>query len=174
MNNKEDSLWFQDLYLRFSKPLVHFGCRAGIELEISKEIMQQSFYLLLVKHEDLKARQHPNLPGWLIKTNSNLIRQELRSARRRYEVPLADWMEPSAEDRYHFPLRDLLPAGLSERHQEILVLCYEEQLSYRAIAQRMGITEGYVGVLLGRARQELKKLYESENKRFARGVSTKS
>lgn len=34
----------------------------------------------------------------------------------------------------------------------------------------MDITEGYVGVLLGRARQELKKLYESENRRLARGV----
>ena len=50
-------------------------------------------------------------------------------------------------------------------------MCYEEQLSYREIAARMNISEGYVGVMLGRARQELKKLYESENKRLERGVN---
>ena len=170
MKNREESLWFQEMYLRFSKALVQFSCRAGIEPEISKEIMQQAFYLLLVKYDSLKERQHPNLPGWLIKVNSNLVLKELGSARRRHEIPFADWLEIPTEDRYHFPLRDLLPAGLSPRYKEILVLCYEEQLSYQEIAGRMDITEGYVGVLLGRARQELKKLYESENRRLARGV----
>ena len=83
MKNREESLWFQEMYLRFSKALVQFSCRAGIEPEISKEIMQQAFYLLLVKYDSLKERQHPNLPGWLIKVNSNLVKKELRSARRR-------------------------------------------------------------------------------------------
>lgn len=169
MGNSEENLWFQELYLRFAKPLVHFACRAGIEPEISKEIMQEAFCLLLAKYDDLKE-WHTNLTGWLIKTNSNLIKRELSAPRRKYEVPLADWLEVPVEDQYHFPLRDLLPAGMSERHREILVLCYEEQLSYQEIARRMDITEGYVGVLLGRARQEMKKRYESENKRLERGV----
>ena len=169
MIDREESLWFQELYLRFAKSLVRLSCRAGIELEISKEIMQQAFYLLLIKYDSLKD-WHTNLPGWLIKTNSNLIKKELNAPRRKHEIPLADWLEVPVEDHYHFPLGDLLPAGLSERHKEILVLCYEEQLSYREIAARMNISEGYVGVMLGRARQELKKLYESENKRLERGV----
>ncbi|MBR2489956.1 MAG: sigma-70 family RNA polymerase sigma factor [Ruminiclostridium sp.] len=170
MKDIDELLWFQELYLRFSKPLVQLSCRAGIELEISKEIMQQAFYYLLVNYDELKV-WHPNLIGWLIKTNSNLIKKELGSARRKHEIPLADWLDAPTEDHYHFPLRDILPAGLSERHKEILALCYEDQLSYREIAARMNITEGYVGVLLGRARQEFKKLYESENTRFGRGIS---
>lgn len=170
MNNREEILWFHELYLRFAQPLFRLSCRSGIEPEISKEIMQQAFYMLLVKYDELKT-WHPNLVGWLIKTNGNLIKKELGSARRKYEVPLADWMDVPAEDVYHFPLRDLLPAGLSERHREILCLCYEDQLTYREISVRMNISEGYVGVLLGRARQELKKLYESENKRLERGVT---
>ena len=170
MKDGEENLWFQELYLRFSKPLVHFACRAGIEPEISKEIMHQAFCLLLTKYDELKDR-HTNIPGWLIKVNSNLIKKELSALRRRYELPLTDWLEVPVEDHYHFPLRDMLPAGLSERHKEILALCYEDQLSYREIAARMNITEGYVGVLLGRARQEFKKLYESENTRFGRGIS---
>jgi len=169
MENRDEELWFQELYLRFAKPLVQFSCRSGIELEISKEIMHQAFFTLLTKYDELKT-WHPNLIGWLITTNGKLAKKELASARRKYELPLEDWMEIPTEDRYQVPLRDLLPAGLSERHKEILVLYYEEQLSYREIAARMNITEGYVGVLLGRARREMKKLYESENKRLERGV----
>ena len=115
MNNREESLWFQELYLRFAKSLVGLSCRAGIELEISKEIMQQAFYLLLVKYDDLKT-WHPNLPGWLINTNGKLIKKELGSARRKHEILFADWLDVPTEDQYHFPLRDLLPSGLSELH----------------------------------------------------------
>ena len=170
MMNHEENVWFHELYLRFSKPLVQFARRAGIEPEISVEIMQDAFCHLLVKYDELKAKRHPNLIGWLIKTNSNLIKSELSSPRRKVEVPFSDWLDAPAEDRYHFPLRDLLPAGLSEPHKEILVLCYEEQLSYKEIAQRMGMSEGYVGVMLGRARKAMKKLYLSEEKRFSRNI----
>ena len=99
MTDREESLWFQELYLRFAKSLVRLSCRAGIELEISKEIMQQAFYLLLVKYDSLKD-WHTNLPGWLIKTNSNLIKKELNAPRRKHEIPLADWLEVPVEDHY--------------------------------------------------------------------------
>ena len=163
----QENNWFQDLYEKFAKRLVQLGVRSGVELEISKELMHQSFVLLLVKYEDIKDR---NLPGWLIKTNHNLIRRELSSARRRYEVSMYEWFDAPSEDVYHFPLKDILPSGLPPDHQTILVLRYEEQLSYKEIAQRMNISEGYVGVLLGRALQELRKLYASEERRLARGV----
>ena len=102
MTDREESLWFQELYLRFAKSLVRLSCRAGIELEISKEIMQQAFYLLLIKYDSLKD-WHTNLPGWLIKTNSNLIKKELNAPRRKHEIPLVDWLEVPVEDHYHFP-----------------------------------------------------------------------
>lgn len=82
-----------------------------------------------------------------------------------------EWFDAPSEDVYHFPLKDVMPAGLTERHQTILVLRYEERLSYKEIAQRMDISEGYVGVLLSRALKELQKLYESEEKRLARGAT---
>ena len=102
MTDREESLWFQELYFRFAKSLVRFSCRAGIELEISKEIMQQAFYLLLVKYDSLKD-WHTNLPGWLIKTNSNLIKKELNAPRRKHEIPLADWLEVQWKINITFP-----------------------------------------------------------------------
>lgn len=169
MLHEHETEAFCALYNTFSKRLVQLGLRASIELEISKELMQQAFVLLLVKYDEIKESNR-NVPGWLIKTNHNLIKRELSSARRKYEVSMAEWFDAPSEDVYHFPLRDVLPTGLTPRHQTILVLRYEDQLSYREISHRMDISEGYVGVLLGRALQEFRRLYMSEQARITNGI----
>jgi len=170
MLHEIDTDLFHNLYVTFSKRLIQFSLRAGIELEISKELMQQAFLLLIVKYDKI-IETNRNIPGWLIKANQNLIRKELTCSRRKYEVSMYEWFDASSSDVYHFPLKDVMPAGLTERHQTILVLRYEERLPYKEIAQRMDISEGYVGVLLSRALKELRKLYESEEKRLARGTT---
>ena len=159
---------FQTLYETFAKRMVKYGLRQGVELEISKELMHEAFLLLLIHHDEI-IEKHSNLPGWLIKTNHNLIKRELKSARRKYEVAMCENFDFPSREVYQFPLGDIMPAGLTLRHKTILVLRYEEQRSYKEIASRMGISTGYVGVLLSRALQELRKLYASEEKRMGRG-----
>ena len=158
---------FQHLYDTFGKTLVRYGLHHGVELEISKELTHQAYLLLLVKYDEIILR-HRNLSGWLIKTNHNLIKRELKSARRRYEVSMYDTFDYPSQEVYQFPLGDIMPAGMSQRHKTILVLRYEDRLSYKEIANQMGISPGYVGVLLSRALQELRKLYDSEEKRLSR------
>lgn len=155
----------REIYEKYAKALVKFGLRSGIELAISMELMQNSFTLLIVKHAQIKQK-HNNLAGWVIKTNSNLIKRELSCPRRKHEVPLEDWLQAAYMDQYHFSLLDLIPKGLSSRQRTALVLFYEEDLSYKEIAAQMGISESYVGVTLTRARQELKKLYLTEEKKL--------
>lgn len=158
---------FQALYETFAKRMVKYGLRQGVELEISKELMHEAFLLLLIHHDEI-IEKHSNLPGWLIKTNHNLIKRELKSARRKYEVAMCENFDFPSQEVYQFPLGDIMPAGLTPRHKTILVLRYEEQCSYKEISSRMGISTGYVGVLLSRALQELRKLYTSEEKRLGR------
>ena len=83
---------------------------------------------------------------------------------------MPEGFEPPSLEEYRFPLGDTLPAGLSQRHKTILVLRYEEQLSYKEIAPRMKISEGYACVLTRRALKELRKLLASEEKRLNRGI----
>ena len=158
---------FQVLYETFAKKLVQYGMRQGVELEISKELTHQAFLLLLGKHDEI-IKKHKNLPGWLIKTNHNLIKRELKSARRRYEVAMSEDFDFPSPEVYQFPLGDIMPTGLSQRHKTILILRYEDRLSYKEIADQMGISPGYVGVLLSRALQELRKLYDIEEKRLSK------
>lgn len=87
---EHETKWFYDLYTTFSKHLVNMGVRYSVEPEISKELMQDSFLLLLVKYDEVKAA-NKNVPGWLIKTDHNLIKQELDSARRKHEIAMEEW-----------------------------------------------------------------------------------
>lgn len=168
MLREDEAMWFQDLYQTYARHLVKLSMRSIGDWETAKDLMQQTFFLLLVKMDTIRG--HPNIPGWLFKTNSNLIKRELNSLRRRLEVPLPDWMEISDGNSYHFPLKDLLPRGLTKHQEKILVQFYEENLTYKEIAEQWGITEDHVGVLLYRAKKKLKILYEAEEKRLSRGV----
>ncbi|HET7509014.1 MAG TPA: sigma-70 family RNA polymerase sigma factor [Solirubrobacterales bacterium] len=55
-------------------------------------------------------------------------------------------------------LREAL-ADLSERERELLELRYEEDLTQKMIARRLGIPEGTVKVRLHRARDKLRRAY---------------
>jgi RNA polymerase sigma factor (sigma-70 family) len=70
-----------------------------------------------------------------------------------------DDVELAPPDEADFPLLALLVRaglhGLSEADQEVLRLCYEEQLSYEQIAARLGVTQQAVGPRLTRARQRM-------------------
>ena len=102
MLREDEAMWFQDLYQTYARHLVKLSMRSIGDWETAKDLMQQTFFLLLVKMDTI--REHPNIPGWLFKTNSNLIKRELNSSRRRLEVPLLDWMEVPDGNQYHFPL----------------------------------------------------------------------
>lgn len=161
----------KEIYEKYAMAMVKFGMRSGVNSERAKELMHDAFALLISKHGEIKKR-HNNLAGWVIKTNSNLIKREHRAAKlkREFEISFEEWMVASKPDNYRFSLRELIPKGLSEDKETALVLFYEEDLSYKEISARMEISEGYVGALLSRARGELKELYEAEEKRLARGV----
>lgn len=130
--------------------------------ETAEELVDEAFVLLLRKYDTLTG--HPNLAGWLWRTLQHLILTEVRSARRRMEVPMeGDW-DLAAPEEHRETLADALPEGLSEKEQEILRLFYEEELSHEEIAQRMGISVLNSRTRLFRARNRCKELWEEEKK----------
>jgi RNA polymerase sigma-70 factor (ECF subfamily) len=70
-----------------------------------------------------------------------------------------DDVELAPPEEADFPLLAALVReglrGLSLADQEVLRLCYEEQLNYEQIAARLGITQPAVGPRLTRARQRM-------------------
>lgn len=130
--------WFDQLYREHSARLFKQAYYVLHNSHLAEDLVEETFLILLYKQQDLV--KHPNLAGWLSLTLKNLICDELKSARHRLEMPLISDDSATCVDTYHQPLDELLPKGLLPKEREILILLFEEQLSYDEIAQHLGIS----------------------------------
>lgn len=134
----EQSEWFDQLYREHSARLFKQAYYVLHDRHLAEDLVEETFLILLYKQSDLV--KHPNLAGWLSLTLKNLIYDELKSARHRLEVPLISDNTATSSDTYYQSLDELLPKGLFPKEREILILLFEEQLSYDEIAQHLGIS----------------------------------
>ena len=68
----------------------------------------------------------------------------------------------SAPPAQLLPLRDMLPPGLSQREQDLLVWFYEDRLTYEEIADRLKIPVLTCRTQMFRAKKHYRKLSEKE------------
>ncbi len=113
-----------------------------------------------------RLRDPEKFPGWLLTVARNAARDRLR--RRRPQAP-AETFDAMPDDRAVTPgsameeeesrahLRRAL-AGLPEEHRTALTLRYLEGLDYRAIERAMGLSNGALRGILGRALGTLRRL----------------
>lgn len=154
--------WFNQLYKEHSARLFKQAFYVLHDSHLAEDLVEETFLILLYKQRDLV--NHPNLAGWLSLTLKNLISDELKSARHRLEMPLISDDTASSVDTYHQPLDELLPKGLFPKEWEILILLFEEQLSYDEIAQRLGISVLNCRTRAFRAKAHYKALIAKEEK----------
>lgn len=105
--------------------------------ELTQDLIQETFVLSLFHRETLM--RHPNPGAWLMQTLYNLIANEQR-LQRHGDIPLdeiADIPDKPGDAR----LEELLPAQLRASEREILIWRFEQQMDYREMAGRLGISE---------------------------------
>lgn len=158
----EQNEWFDRLYRDHSARLYKQAVYVLHDSHLAEDLVEETFLILLYKQRDLA--NHPNLAGWLSLTLKNLICDELKSARHRLEVPLIPDDTATSADTYHQSLDELLPKGLSSKERELLILLFEEQLSYEEIAQRLGISVLNCRTRAFRAKSHYKALIAKEEK----------
>lgn len=128
------------------------------------DLTQQVFLKMFRKLEQFNGQS--KLETWLYRLASNEALQHLRRSKRRSTSPLVT--EPATDDPDRMGKveeAELLETAMSQLEPElraILILKEQRDLSYREIAESVGIPEGTVGSRLNRARkvlrQELAKL----------------
>lgn len=158
----EQNEWFDQLYREHSARLFKQSYYVLHDSHLAEDLVEETFLILLYKQRDLL--NHPNLAGWLSLTLKNLIFDELKSARHRLEMPLISDDTASSVDTYHQALDELLPKGLFPKEREILILLFEEQLSYEEIALRLGISVLNCRTRAFRAKTHYKALIAKEEK----------
>lgn len=143
------------LYEREYDTLCRAACRTLGDWEAAQDLVQDTFLLALLKQDELPG--HPAPGAWLMQTLRNLIQNERRKLVSHSALSLEEiGALPAAETEHG--LRDVLPSGLSGQERELLALRFEQQLSYRELGERLGISEGACRVKLFRTVEKCRKM----------------
>lgn len=126
------------LYQGHYEKMIKIAYRSIGDMESAQDLVQQTFLWALLKREEFSS--HPSPEGWLVITLRNLMRNEQRKLTNHPQVSLDTVLE--LQDREHpSPLEHILPKELLPEERQILIWRFEQQMSYREMADRLGISE---------------------------------
>jgi RNA polymerase sigma-70 factor (ECF subfamily) len=154
-----------ELYLQYAAAIFRF-CRRALP---SREDAEDATMEVFLKVREKLNQYDSNRPfsAWLYKVAANHCWDILRRRRVRQDletdevesVPLEHpdpgQLERMVEERTHQEVRSAL-AGLPARARMALVLRYYADMSYDEIAEALGVRRAFVGVVLLRARHQLR------------------
>jgi RNA polymerase sigma factor (sigma-70 family) len=149
------------LFEALESPLLCYALRLSQDAGVAEDLVQEAFMKLHAKFEEVREPRR-----WLYRTVHNLALNHCRD--RKKLIPLPQPGEGSSagetENTDPQPLPDeqimrsegiglirLTLNGLDERSRELLRLKFHENLSYKEISARSGLTVGHVGYLLHHA-----------------------
>jgi RNA polymerase sigma-70 factor (ECF subfamily) len=166
-----DSERMQILLRRFEIPLLQFATRITRDRERARDVVQETF----VKFQNNGAFQNPEPATWLFTVCRNRALNVCRKERRMQylDEELIEGREaeqPMPFERLEeqeaagFLLR--IVATLPTRQQEVLQLKFQNDLSYRQIAEITKTTANNVGVLIHTALKTLRQRYAKAAKDF--------
>jgi RNA polymerase sigma-70 factor (ECF subfamily) len=151
----------EQIFAALESPLLSYARRLLGDFSLAEDIVQEAFMKLHSQFQQVRAPQ-----PWLYRTVHNLAVDHQRRANKivRFE-PSAKDEAPGANDPSDSqPLPDeqiarwegiglvrLVLETLDKRSQELIRLRFDEDLSYKEISGRTGLTVGHVGYLLHHA-----------------------
>lgn len=127
--------------------------------ELAQDLVQDVFLYALFRIDELRA--HPSPEGWLMLTLRNFVQNERRRIKNHPTVPL-EAVEAFPGKPPDLPLELYLPKGLSKAERTILLWRYEQQMEYREIADRLGISEAGCRSRVFRAIEHCQKLFKAK------------
>jgi len=130
----------------------------------AEDIVQDTF--LKAHHQRGKLREPEKFPAWLLTVTRNGARDRLRRRRPQAEPEAFDTLADHSvatpgsaleKEEHQAHLRRAM-ATLPEEHRTALTLRYLEGLDYRAIETTMGLSNGALRGILGRALGTLRRM----------------
>jgi RNA polymerase sigma factor (sigma-70 family) len=151
----------EELFRALESPLLAYAVRLLGDMTMAEDIVQEAFLRLHAQFDEVREPRH-----WLYRTVHNLSLNHRRNNRK--IVPLEPSANPGTspgqEPPDPLPLPDeqlvrlesigqvrLSLQSLDERSRELVRLKFNEDLSYKEISARTGLTMGHVGYLLHHA-----------------------
>jgi RNA polymerase sigma-70 factor (ECF subfamily) len=153
----------EELFAALESPLLSYALRLSGELSLAEDLVQEAFMKLHAQFADIREPRR-----WLYRTVHNLALNQQRQARKVVSMDAQEDAAGRDEAADPKPLPDeqlvrmegiglvrLTLATLDERSRELIRLKFTENLSYKEISSRTGLTSGHVGYLLHHAIKSL-------------------
>lgn len=161
-------IWFDNNYEEYPKRLLHIAYGILHHPELSEDIVQRAFLIMLAKYKSLEDSEH--IYGWLCRVVKKLIMTETQKAHYTREVAFAPGFDPPALEPEETAFMEMLPVGLSKEEGEILYLHIEAGFSHKEIGALLDCSETAARMRYSRAKRHCRELMEKE-KNISKTVS---
>ena len=148
--------FIESLYLREYASLLKTAYRLTQDKILAENVVHETFVLAILHQKDLVS--HPKPGAWLCQSLHNLIQNEQRAASRE-NIPLDEIVDVPAE-KPPLSLTELLPSELTPEEQDLLIWHFEQQMSYKEMAERLNISEAARRKRISRALASCKRLLD--------------
>lgn len=148
--------FIESLYLREYASLLKTAYRLTQDKILAENVVHETFVLAILHQKDLVS--HPKPGAWLCQSLHNLIQNEQRAASRE-NIPLDEIVDVPAE-KPPLSLTELLPSELTPEEQDLLIWHFEQQMSYKEMAERLNISEAACRKRISRALASCKRLLD--------------
>jgi RNA polymerase sigma-70 factor (ECF subfamily) len=151
----------EELFSALESPLLSYALRLSGQQNLAEDIVQEAFMRLHAQFEEVREPRR-----WLYRTVHNLALNQRRAASKIVSLDVSTdelaSAPPEAQDTQPLPdeqiarwegigLVRLSLETLDKRSRELVRLKFHENLSYKEISARTGLTVGHVGYLLHHA-----------------------
>lgn len=160
---------FGVLVERYEKKIIRYG-RKFLSTSLDIEDITQDIFMNAYRNiQSFNTKQ--KFSSWIYRIAHNAFINELKKSSLR-PVTLFDfdtlvsflaYEDPTEKEIEQKEIQKMINLGLdniSNKYKEILILYYQEELSYKDISEVLKIPTGAVGVRLTRAKQALREAYQ--------------
>ena len=148
--------FIESLYLRKYDHLLRTAYCLTEDQALAENMVHETFVLAILHQKDLVS--HPKPGAWLCQSLHNLIQNEQRAASRE-NIPLDEIVDVPAE-KPPLSLTELLPSELTPEERDLLIWHFEQQMSYKEMAERLNISEAACRKRISRALASCKRLLD--------------
>ena len=159
---------FEILYRQYYEPIYKFCFRFIASHESALDITQETFFKLY-ERMNLKGKEIENTRAWLYKVAGNLCLNSLNTKKRHSEIKnLMEIQSIENTTPENILIRDEKSAFVREAigqlkpENRILIMMYQDGLSYREMSEATGVAINSVGKTLWRAIRKISETIKTE------------
>lgn len=155
--------WFRKTVVSLESPLLKYALKILSRMATSEEVVQESFLKLWKQDYPGNFEHYPK--AWLYKVCRNMAIDILRKEQRlSLEDNIEELISRPCISETLFEASQIMQeiAKLDKSEQEVLVLKFNDDLSYKEIAELTGLSVSLVGVRIHNALKKIKDVIQKE------------